>query len=353
MSAKPRMPATPGESLARRSPGGNGAAGRRTGVVRVLALGARIAAYLAWTSLSQRGLPLGCGAGSGCSEVLRSRWGTLLGLPIAAYALGAYLLVFVLTFFLRCPPGPAGAPASAGSSPRSSAAVRLLLGTLAVAVALAAVWFIGLQLFVLQSVCPWCMADHALGLAMSAVLGLTLRRIGRSGAAGPSAAPSPLPQWPLMLAGGATLVCGMVLLQFFFGQTSAGLARLPAGQNAITGPSPDRQLAVLGGKLPLAPHEIPALGSARRTGVLVVHRLLLPALSGHARYWSGLQRYAGQYAVLLLPARSTPAAIGMRKPSRVSPSRAIWPDWRWPCGGPIGSSSRSSTHGCTSRRPAA
>src|SRR5262245_47438003 len=47
-------------------------------VAPVLALlAAGVAAYLAVTS--RYGLPLGCGSGSGCSEVLQSRWAALFG----------------------------------------------------------------------------------------------------------------------------------------------------------------------------------------------------------------------------------------------------------------------------------
>ncbi|HEX4071534.1 MAG TPA: hypothetical protein VHX68_10200, partial [Planctomycetaceae bacterium] len=45
------------------------------GALALLSLvGLGIAAYLLFLSLAKRGLPAGCGQGSGCDEVLNSRW---------------------------------------------------------------------------------------------------------------------------------------------------------------------------------------------------------------------------------------------------------------------------------------
>ena len=74
--------------------------------------------------------------GSGCEAVLHSSYGTLLGLPIGLYAAALWLGVL----FARHP------------SLRTACQAALALGSLL---------FVGIQLFVLRSICPYCMA-HAL-----------------------------------------------------------------------------------------------------------------------------------------------------------------------------------------------
>lgn len=84
----------------------------------------------------------GCGGGP-CDEVLASRWSSLLGLPIPAIGMVVYVLL-LLSFF------------------RQLEILRLpLLG----GIAGAALWFIGVQAFILGKFCPWCMAAHGIGLA--------------------------------------------------------------------------------------------------------------------------------------------------------------------------------------------
>jgi uncharacterized membrane protein len=69
--------------------------------LRALALAATgVAVYLLYVSLSQRGLPFGCSAGSGCSEVLTSRWSSVLGVPVSGPAVAAYLGFLAATFFI-------------------------------------------------------------------------------------------------------------------------------------------------------------------------------------------------------------------------------------------------------------
>jgi uncharacterized membrane protein len=98
----------------------------------------------------------GCGGGP-CDEVLASRWSSLLGLPISMPGILIYVLVSLSCFrrmeILRWP----------------------LLGCIAGA----ALWFIGIQAFVLGKFCPWCMAAHGVGLALVSVGVLTggLRQI--------------------------------------------------------------------------------------------------------------------------------------------------------------------------------
>lgn len=120
------------------------------------------AGYLLVVAL-KNGPVAGCGAGSSCDTVLKSRWAYLLpGVPVTAPALFTYLvLLFGLIF-----------------KPRSKSWEGVfVVGALMVIGA--AAWFTGLQIFVLKSLCKWCLATHALGVAGSIFLLLGLRPIQR------------------------------------------------------------------------------------------------------------------------------------------------------------------------------
>src|SRR5436305_10091796 len=68
--------------------------GTAAGIRLLILAAAGISAYLLSVSLSG-GTAVGCGPGSACDEVLRSRWAYVLGIPVSALALvvdGALLL---------------------------------------------------------------------------------------------------------------------------------------------------------------------------------------------------------------------------------------------------------------------
>ncbi|MBX3444040.1 MAG: hypothetical protein KF774_16650 [Planctomyces sp.] len=264
-------------------------------LIPLLALAAAaISRYLAAVSWAERGLPSGCGAGSGCGEVLKSRWSSLFGVPVGALAFLAYLALAGLAWrgLRDGPPEPL---------------VRKALVAIAVAIICGALWFVALQLFVLMAICPWCMADHALGIAAG---GLALwTALSRSGSATglattpartagapadgfdttlttapdggdvfaspESAVGAARPQAPLArefrtpAAVGVAAVLVLIGLQLAFPHRSP-LARLPQDANADTGPGQARAIAVLQGRLQLLPHETPHIGSADADRLIVV-----------------------------------------------------------------------------------
>lgn len=244
--------------------------------IRVLSLlAAGVAAYLFFVSLSERGLPIGCGQGSGCGEVLRSRWVSVLGVPVGEFAFVAYLAAFISTFVVPLPNG--------------RGAWRLLV-VIAACVLLSALWFVGLQLFVLRAVCPWCMADHALGVAMAIAIFWGAR----------ASSPPVRMATPTVL--GVVLTSLLVAAQVFLGG-GASVARLPAGQNADSGVGDGRQIAVLNGKLTLAVDELPMLGSPDAPQLVA---LLYDYCCPHCRATHGyllneMPKYGGQFGVVLLP----------------------------------------------------
>lgn len=90
----------------------------------------------------------GCGAGSGCANVLGSKWSMVLGLvPVSVFSLLLYVSVLLSLRFNR-----------QGARWMRALAAWLCLW--------AALWFTGLQFFVLKSFCPYCMSMHGLGVLL-------------------------------------------------------------------------------------------------------------------------------------------------------------------------------------------
>ncbi len=111
-------------------------------------VGLGISSYLGVVGLSAAGRPVGCGGGSGCEAVLTSRWAGVFGVPLGLPAALVWL-VAIQSMLAR----------------RSATTAAC-----AVMIALAALWFIGLQLVAIGAVCPWCMADHAIGLLFAVIV---------------------------------------------------------------------------------------------------------------------------------------------------------------------------------------
>jgi uncharacterized membrane protein len=118
------------------------------------------AAYLAWVSIHQ-GPVAGCGPESGCNKVLQSRWAYWLDIPVSVPALLVYLALLGATVLLQKRPAP--------DDERGSWAAIIALSII---VAGAALWFVGLQVFVIKAFCKFCMTAHACGL-IAALLCLT------------------------------------------------------------------------------------------------------------------------------------------------------------------------------------
>ncbi len=132
-------------------------------VLRAIALcGLAIAAYLMYLVITGQTVP-GCGEGAGgCNAVLGSRWSQVLGLPVSAFAVGAYLVVLAASIHA----GPSRPERHRDGAWRIIAFVGIVAG-------LSALWFIALQLFVLRGFCTYCMAAHACSLVIAV---LALRR---------------------------------------------------------------------------------------------------------------------------------------------------------------------------------
>lgn len=139
------------ESLATEEPGG-GFSRWALSLSRLLIVAAMaIAGYLLW--LSADGLALaGCGPGSGCDQVLHSRWAYWLGIPVSALALlshGGFLAGTLLA--THC---------NGGFRRNAGRVVVVMTGVMIVG---AAIWFIAVQFIAIKAICPFCLSAHLLG----------------------------------------------------------------------------------------------------------------------------------------------------------------------------------------------
>lgn len=133
----------------------------------VVAIG--ISGYLAWTALKQSDV-VGCGDGQiwDCGHVLHSRWSKWLGIPVSIPAFLMYITILCALIVCRTVSNPLW--------------VRFAWGAVTVcglAAGIAAIWFISLQLFVIRSLCVYCMAAHTCGIMMSALI-LRSRPLGKN-----------------------------------------------------------------------------------------------------------------------------------------------------------------------------
>ncbi|MGH7720280.1 MAG: vitamin K epoxide reductase family protein [Gemmatimonadaceae bacterium] len=117
-------------------------------IALVSLLGAFVALYL---TLYKTGIigQLACSVGS-CETVNLSRWAVFLGLPVAAWGLGTYLLLLGL--------------AVAGVQPALEHSRRLSLALLALSGwgVLFSAWLTYLELFVIRAICMWCVISAVL-----------------------------------------------------------------------------------------------------------------------------------------------------------------------------------------------
>lgn len=149
-----------------------------------------ISVYLAWTGLTMSSVA-GCGGGGvfDCEHVLTSKWSKWMGVPVGVGASILYSAALAAAGVLLWKPA---APVR-----RAASATLVSLGMTA---GLCAVWFISLQVFVLQHLCPWCLAAHSCGLLLALIM-IWFRPQGLA-----------LPKIPTMLAvaGTSILVIGQV-----------------------------------------------------------------------------------------------------------------------------------------------
>ena len=207
------------------------------GIRFLAALALLISAYLAWTALRSGHLP-GCGPESDCDEVLSSRWGYWLGVPVSLGACLIYGLVLGTTFALS--------PAKATAVRRN--AWRILIFA-AVVILGAALWFVGVQWGILHKFCPYCMTAHACGSLLACLILFRLSQMIRSARATRAGSPK-----AVMTSGEAGKV--------FVGGLAAVMA-LVAGQVLhqprtfeVSPPAPPEPAAIVGAEVTRRNNEV-------------------------------------------------------------------------------------------------
>lgn len=244
-------------------------------MIYLLSIGALlVSAYLTYNSIVKGTSPAGCGAGSGCAEVLGSKWSRVGGIPVSLAAVLTYLVVMI------------GVPMSLSRRKSKRSAGGAALSFAAAAMLGSAAWFIYLQAFVVGAFCPYCIAGHILGVLLAGLLVFRLRARH-------------------LLAGAVGLACVLVLAGVQI-KTPAVLARLdtPAnGTDSDVTHADRRTVTLLGGKLILHPDDEPLLGTPDATHVMV---MMLDYACLHCRHTHGVieqyqHTHPGELAVILLP----------------------------------------------------
>lgn len=243
------------------------------------AVAGAISAYLLFVALASKGLPVGCGDNSGCAEVLTSRWSVIAGVPVSGPALLVYVAVFVVSLM----PSRRFTPS--------------LLTILAIVLLYSAIWFVVLQLVILKAICPWCMVEHGLGVAMALIILIGYRS---------RPAPDQVAATRKTLSGSlilATAAFGLFVTAQLFSSPPSTTQRLPEGSNLDTGPGRNRRISVLQGQLQLVADEEPMLGSADASKVLcLMFDYCCPhCRRTHAYLRTALDEFSGELAIVSLP----------------------------------------------------
>jgi uncharacterized membrane protein len=121
----------------------------RLGAAIVALAGLLIAGYLTWVHFDDAALV--CVAGGGCETVQESEYAEIAGVPVAALGLAAYAIVLGLIAW--------DAPVA-----------RLGAAMLAVVGLLFSLYLLALQLFVINAVCAWCLANDVVIAPLLALL---------------------------------------------------------------------------------------------------------------------------------------------------------------------------------------
>jgi uncharacterized membrane protein len=127
----------------------------RVGASLVAIAGLAVAGYLTWAHYADATVV--CGVGSGCESVQSSSYAKLAGVPVAALGLAAYGTISALLAW----DGPVA---------RLAAAAIALVGLLF------SMYLLVVQLFVIDAVCTWCVAnDVVIAPALAVLTGLRLK----------------------------------------------------------------------------------------------------------------------------------------------------------------------------------
>jgi uncharacterized membrane protein/protein-disulfide isomerase len=244
------------------------------------------ASYLAAISLTN-GAVAGCGPGSGCSQVLASRWAYWFGIPVSIPALAAYIALLVTTW--RIEPG---------QDAQRHGAVRLAMAALSGMVVAAALWFVFVQYAILGKWCPFCLITHSCAVAASVCLLHFVFRNLRN---------DPPPASGSRRPAGLGLGLGIAVLGFAVlvaGQNLVKKRLYGLGELAVQAASNSQRVVLFDGRFALDPGEVPVLGStsAREFAVCLFDYTCVHCRRLHPLLKAAAERSGGRFAVISLPA---------------------------------------------------
>lgn len=254
----------------------------------LLILAAGVASYLAHHSLSGGALP-GCRPEDGCSDALSSSWAHWLGVPVSLPAIAVYIALFGATFAVerKLPP----------LTRRRLWIASLALGSM---ILVAAIWFIGLQVFALEQWCKWCMTTHLLASAAAAVMIHQARIAARSRQ--PILSTKEI-KW--FAAGAAALGWVAIAAGQLAGAppAAAATAAIAPAPSASTEPEAKGTIVLHEGRFKLNTTELPMIGPANAKAILVG---LFDYTCHHCRETrrvvkKAIERASGRLALVSLP----------------------------------------------------
>ncbi|WP_432797562.1 vitamin K epoxide reductase family protein [Poriferisphaera sp. WC338] len=261
-------------------------------LLRVLGvLGLGLSSYLLISSISGGGVA-GCGAGSGCDEVLQSAWSKVLGLPVVVLAIVVYLVLLGATRHIT-------PRKNSLTTQRRAWRVLVVLAYLLIG---AAAYFSVIQIFVLKQLCQYCISAHLIGIAAGLVILLssfglkhTSEQIRPSGMRGRS---------HLVLLGiAAILFMPLPVIQFMLPTETASIR--PAISQSI-GEGTAREIRYQfgeAGAVSIRPAEYPLIGDVDAPQMLME---LFDFTCPHCRLMSRdlkilMQQHPEQIAIVTLP----------------------------------------------------
>lgn len=139
---------------------------RRQTLALLAVVGICIALYLTLYKVGVIGV-LSCSIGS-CETVNTSKWSMLMGIPIAAWGLAAYVALLLLAMI------------GSGESREESVPIARMLVALAGWSVLFSAWLTYLELFVIHAICIWCVTSALLWVVILAVCVVDLRAVSRA-----------------------------------------------------------------------------------------------------------------------------------------------------------------------------
>jgi uncharacterized membrane protein len=123
----------------------------RGSLLVVCAAGIGVASYLTYVHYQPQALI--CTGGGGCETVQDSQYSVLAGIPLALLGLVAWIAALILTI-------------------RNSELTRMLTAVLGVVSLAFGAYLVILQLFVIDAICVWCMANDIVLIPLLAALSL-------------------------------------------------------------------------------------------------------------------------------------------------------------------------------------